>query len=75
MKFATASLLMWVSTWLVFGEEEKKPIVVSGPAVWTTSIEAFAVNDGEPPVVKSIITADKEIRVTRIEVFDEQGRV
>jgi hypothetical protein len=73
MKLAITTLLISAATWFVFADEEKKPVIVSGPSVWSRSIEAFAVNGGEPAAVKSMMTADKEINVTRIEVFDEQG--
>src|ERR1051325_7290166 len=72
MKISFVLCLLLAMTALILGDEEKKPVNTSG-AVWSTPIEAFALNGGEPAAVKSIMTADDEIRVTRVEAFDEQG--
>ena len=73
MKFTLYLCLFLAAAWLVSADEEKKPIAASAPGIWSTSIEAFAVNGGEPPAVKSMMTADTQMKVTRIEIFDEQG--
>jgi len=73
MKISFALCLLLTVTVLIFGDEEQKSVVNSSRAVWSTPIEAFAINGGEPAAVKSIMTADDETKITRIEAFDEQG--
>jgi hypothetical protein len=47
--------------------------VIVGPMLWSTPIEGFAIHGGEASAVKSVLTPDTEIAVTRMEAFDEQG--
>jgi hypothetical protein len=59
----------------VFAQDSAPPKTehMAGPMVWSTMIEGFAVHGGESPAVRSIFTPDREIRVVRIEAYDEQG--
>jgi hypothetical protein len=52
--------------------QEQKPVPV-GPILWTTAIEGFAVHGGEASAIKSILTPETEITITRMEAYDEQG--
>jgi hypothetical protein len=52
--------------------QEQKPVTV-GPILWTTAIEGFGVHGGEASAVKSILTPETEITITRMEAYDEQG--
>jgi len=72
MKLSIAICLLLVVAFLVFADEEKKSVAPVS-VVWSTPIEAFAVYGGEPAALRSMMTADTDIKVTRIEAFDEQG--
>jgi hypothetical protein len=54
-------------------QPSETPPKFAGLMLWSTSIEAFALSGGEPPLLKSMFTPDRDILVTRVDAFDESG--